>query len=74
MEELKKELVEALKENGLEIAEDAVLTLVKIIFPFLTKFVLATPNKLDDIIVVLLPVLEPIILDYIDKLDGEKDN
>jgi hypothetical protein len=74
MEELKKELVLALKEQGLEIGEEVVLTLFKIIYPFLTKFVLATPNKLDDVLVVLLPVIEPIILDYIDKIDGKKNN
>jgi hypothetical protein len=74
MEEIKKELVDALKDNGLEVAEDAVLTLFKVMYPFITRFVLATPNKLDDIVVVLLPVLEPIILDYIDKIDGKKDN
>jgi hypothetical protein len=74
MEEIKKELVDALKDNGLEVAEDAVLTLFKVVYPFITKFVLSTPNKLDDIVVVLLPVLEPIILDYIDKIDGKEDN
>ena len=74
MEEIKKELVQTLKENGLEITEDAVLMLFKVMYPFITRFVLATPNKVDDILVVLLPVIEPIILDYIDKIDGKKDN
>jgi hypothetical protein len=73
MEEIKKELVEKLKSEGFEIAEDAVLKLFKVLYPFATALVLATPNKIDDVLVPILAVLEPKIIALIDKIDGEVD-
>jgi hypothetical protein len=73
MEEIKKELVEKLKEEGFEIAEDVVLKLFKILYPFASALVLATPNKIDDVLIPILAVIEPQILKLIDKIDGKQD-
>jgi hypothetical protein len=73
MEEIKKELLEKIKEQGLEIGEEAAMAIVKIAFPLLIKLVLQTSNKFDDVLAVLLPVIEPKILEALDKIDGKQD-
>jgi hypothetical protein len=70
MEEIKKDLLEKLKSEGFEIAEDAVLKLFKVLYPFATALVIATPNKIDDVLIPILAVIEPKIIALIDKIDG----
>ena len=67
----KKKLVEILKENGLNIAEEAATTTVKGIFKSIKEIVKATPSKTDDLLIPLIAVIEPPILALIDKIDGE---
>ena len=72
MDELKTELLAELKAKGIEIAEDALVDLVKIIFPFLTKLVIQTENKFDDLLVAVFPIIEKELLVQIDKIDGKE--
>ena len=67
-EELKTKLLAAAKSEGEDLAKEA----VKIIFPLIQKLVLETENKIDDMLVALLPIAEKQILDLLDKIDGEE--
>jgi len=73
MADAKEVLLEELKKEGLDIAEDAAMGVAKAVIRALPKFFVATENKYDDILIGLLPVLEPAILQALDKIDGEKD-
>jgi hypothetical protein len=69
----KQILIDAVKAQGLDIAEDAVINLAKAIFTALPAYFLATPNKMDDIAIPMLPILLPSIIKAIDKIDGKED-
>jgi len=71
-EELKKEIVESLKEAGIEIAEDTAVSVVKAIFKLLPVIVLKTENKLDDLAIPMLAVLEGPIMEMLDGIDGKE--
>lgn len=68
----KEVLVAELKKEGLDIAEDAAISAVKAVFKSLPAFFAATENKYDDMVVGLLPVIEPQIIMLLDKIDGEE--
>lgn len=67
----KAKLVEILKSEGVEILEDQAVSLVKGVFKALPKIAAATENKVDDLVVPLLMVVEPKILEVLDKIDGQ---
>jgi len=67
----KAKLVEILKEEGVNIAEDQAVSLVKGVFKALPKIAEATENKVDDLVVPLLLVVEPKVLEVLDKIDGQ---
>jgi len=69
-EEIKKMIVEELKNNGLEIGEDAAVMVVKALFNIVPKIVLATDNKIDDLLIAILPLIERPIMAALDKIDG----
>lgn len=71
-DEMKKELVELLKAEGLDIAEDTAIALVKAVFKVIPELVLKTENKMDDLLIPILAVVEPKILELLDKIDGEE--
>lgn len=68
---LKKIIVDELKKEGKDIAEDAVASVVKALFKAVPKVVLATENKIDDLLVPMLGIIEPKVLEFVDKIDGE---
>ena len=68
----KKKLVEILKKNGLNIAEDTAILAVKSIFKAIPEIVKETENKVDDLLIPLISVVEPSILKLLDKIDGEE--
>ena len=68
----KKELKEILKEQGLDLAEETVTTVVKGVLKALPAIVTATENKIDDLAIPILLVLEPVLLSYVDKIDGKE--
>lgn len=67
-----KVLVAELKQAGLNVGEDAAKEVVKAVFAAVPKFVLATENKVDDLLVAILPVVEPHVLKLLDKIDGKE--
>lgn len=69
--EIKKMIVEELKLNGLEISEDVAIAVVKVVLGLIPKVVIATENKVDDLLLALLPIIEPKILEALDKIDGK---
>jgi hypothetical protein len=69
----KQILLDAIKAEGLDIAEDAVLKLAKAIMLALPAFLVATPNKTDDILIPMLPFLLPPLVKIIDQIDGVDD-
>ncbi len=62
-------MVDELKKEGLEIAEESVRMICKAMFRVIPKVVMASENKLDDMVVVVLPILEPMVMDLIDNIN-----
>lgn len=69
----KQLLLEELKKEGLDVAEDAAISATKAVFKALPKFFLATENKYDDLLVGILPVIEPSVIKLLDQIDGNQD-
>jgi len=69
----KQILINELKKNGLDIAEDAAMSTVKAVIKALPAFFLATENKYDDMLIAILPMIEPSLMKALDKIDGEVD-
>lgn len=69
----KQVLVEALKKEGLDLAEEAAMKATKAVIKALPEFLAATENKWDDLLIALIPVLEPAIMKALDKIDKEVD-
>jgi len=69
----KQILLEGLKKEGLDVAEDAAAGAVKAVFKALPAFLLATENKYDDMLIPILGIVEPQVLAVVDKIDGEDD-
>lgn len=69
-QDIKKILVEEFKAEGLEIAEDVAVRLVKVAFKAIPKIVVATENKVDDYILPLLALVEKPVMNALDKIDG----
>lgn len=70
--ELKTMIVDELKANGLEIAEDLAVTVVKTLLGLLPKIAIASENKFDDMLIPILGIVEPIIMKELDKIDGKE--
>lgn len=70
--DIKKLIVSKLKEEGMDIAEDTAIALAKAIFKIMPEVVSATPNKFDDMLIPVLGVLQPKIIELLDKIDGEE--
>lgn len=69
----KQLLLEELKKEGLDLAEDAAVSAVKAVFKALPKFFMATENKYDDMLIAILPIVEPAVVKALDKIDGKVD-
>lgn len=67
-----KDLMGKLKDQGLDVAEDAAKMAVGCILDWLAESAMKSDNKLDDIISPLLPIVKPHIMDMVDKIDGEE--
>lgn len=64
-------LVEKLKAQGLDVAEAAAGGAVKAVVAWLTDSVKLSSTPFDDVALVVLPKLEQMALEAIDKLDGQ---
>ena len=71
MEELKKELVLELKKLGIELGEEAAIKLVQIAFRMMPKILAQTENKTDDLLIPLLALVEPKVIEMLEKIDGK---
>jgi len=69
-----KKLVEKLKEEGLDIAEDVAVKIVKISFDWVEEEI-ANDGKLDwkDMLLPLFGTIKGFLFKLIDKIDGEDD-
>jgi hypothetical protein len=68
--ELHKVIFEKLKARGLNIAEEAVAELTKAVFEGIQEYVVASPNKYDDLALAVIPAVQAIILKEVDKIDN----
>jgi hypothetical protein len=60
------------KKVALDLGEDVVKRVIKdIVRPFAEAYVLSSPNKLDDTLLLFMGQLEKALLDLADKIDGE---
>jgi hypothetical protein len=67
-----KVLAEKLKAKGLDVAEDAAKILVEETLNWVSEEALKSENKVDDLVVAILPIVKPHILNAVDKIDGVK--
>ena len=67
----KKEIVEVLKSEGLDVAEDAAVMAVKAAMKIIALLVPKVSNGLGALILPMLTYVEPLILEQIDKIDGK---
>ena len=70
----KQLLLAELKKEGLNIAENAAEGAVKAVFRAVAKFAAESENKVDDVLIAILPVIEPHVLKMLDGIDGVKDD
>jgi len=69
----KQVLIEGLKVEGLNIAEDTAVATVRAAFKILPAVFTASENKFDDMAIPVLGILEPKVMAILDKIDGEDD-
>lgn len=70
MEE-EKSFSDLLKEQGLDLAEDVAKKLAEALFVYVEKKAIESENKYDDLLLAVLPKVKPLVLDLLDKIDGE---
>jgi hypothetical protein len=70
-ETVKAELLADLKAQGLDVAEDALKGIVEAVFGAVEKLIQASPNKYDDMLLAFLPLAKPMVLELVDKVDGQ---
>ena len=67
-----KKLIEKLKDQGLELTEDAAKMLVGTVFTWAEEEIKNNDNAWDDIFLAVFPPVKKILLDKIDEIDGKK--
>ena len=67
-----KNLVAKLKDQGLDLAEDAAELVVDATLDWLVEEALKSENKYDDLLIAIVPVIKPLLKTYIDKIDGKE--
>lgn len=70
---LKDEILEELKDEGLDVAEDSVVSAVRAAFRITRKFLPRISGGLGAIIGPMLDYAEPKVLALVDTIDGEDD-
>lgn len=71
--DLKRDILDIAKMEGLDLAEDMAVSAVKAAFTLVSILVTRYSKDYGVIIGPLLNTIEPIILKAIDKIDGEDD-
>ena len=67
-----KALVEKLKSKGLDVAEEAAKVIVEETFTWVAEEAIKSENKIDDLLVAIIPVVKPHVLSAVDKIDGHE--
>jgi len=62
---------EELKKEGVEIAEEAAKAFIKALLRVIPKVIIASENKYDDLLLAVLPVVEPILMNLADDINKE---
>lgn len=70
-EDIKKVIVDELKAAGVEVAEEAAIGAAKAMFKVIPKILLSTENKFDDLLIPVFGIIEPKVLELLDKIDGQ---
>ena len=70
---VKTEIIEEAKKEGLDIAEDAIAAIWKAVIRVLARYAANSPNIYVKMIAPIIGVLEAPVLSLIDKIDGEDD-
>ena len=72
--EMKKEIVELFKAEGLELAEESVELIIKATFKILPIIAAKTTNTMDDMLILAIgPILERELLKLADKINKEEE-
>lgn len=66
-----KALVEKLKAKGLDVAEEAAKVVVEETLSWVAEEAVKSENKIDDLLVAIIPVVKPHILSAVDKIDNQ---
>jgi hypothetical protein len=69
--ELKKEIENEFKAAGIELAEEGAIKVANVIFKMLPKIASETDNKIDDMLVPLLGLVQPQVIELLKKIDGK---
>lgn len=67
-----KKLAAKLKEKGLDVAEEGAKVTVESVLEWVKEEAIASENKIDDVVVAIIPVIKPHIMEQIDKIDGQE--
>ena len=66
-----KGLALALKPHGLELGEEAAKALVDCTLCWIEESVKLSENQIDDFALVVIPLIKPMVLSQLDKIDGK---
>jgi len=69
---MKEIVLKKLKERGKEVAEDAIMDTVEVLFEVIEEAVKKSENTYDDLALAVIPLIKPMILEQIDKIDGKE--
>ena len=70
--ELKEKLKQNAKDMGLNMAEDSVKKALEFFFMAMPEIAKETENVIDDAVVQFLPLAKPMLMELIDKIDGQE--
>jgi len=59
------------KKEGLELTEEAIKMAMKAVLKIIPKMIIASENKYDDLLLAVLPVIEPKLMEVIDRINPE---
>lgn len=67
-----KVLGERLKAKGLDVAEDVLRDALKEVIGWIKESAVLSVNPYDNMLEAVFPLIEPILLEQIDKIDGQE--
>ncbi len=64
-------LVAELKPFGLTLGEAAAKQILDVAFTFVEQSVVLSESKVDDFALAVIPLVKPLVLNFVDKIDGK---